>query len=239
MKKLFFLLMLLPFLGFSQMKNVVNANRIFAAPGKDAALRKALTAHAQKYHKGAWSWRVYSIESGPDAGGYHIVEGPNTWDELDSRGDLGAAHTADWDNAISGLLSDRGGSGYSEYDSDLSTSPLTEFSQKAVLFHIYPKPGKFGAAMNMVKGMKTTWATGTEAVAVFTSASSGAPSITLVYRMKAGFKEMADNFRKPTKERYETLNGTGSYDRYLQSFADNIESRWEEIIVYHPEWSSK
>ena len=67
---------------------------------------KALTAHAQKYHTGDWKWRVYEIQSGPDAGGYHIVEGPNSWDEIDKRGNLGSDHNNDWNKNVAIYLTD-------------------------------------------------------------------------------------------------------------------------------------
>ena len=95
MKKYLLLLVLIPFIGFSQTKNVVSVRRFFPKLDKVLELEKALTAHAQKYHTGDWKWRVFEISSGPDAGGYHVVEGPNSWTTLDSRGNLGAEHTAD------------------------------------------------------------------------------------------------------------------------------------------------
>ena len=89
MRKLLLLCMLIPFAGISQTKNVINSFRIFAKPGKGIELEKALTAHARKYHTGDWKWRVFSIQTGPDAGGYHITEGPNTWEAWDGRAEQG------------------------------------------------------------------------------------------------------------------------------------------------------
>src|SRR5450631_948790 len=96
MKKIFLCLLLLPLMCISQNKNVINVNRIFPKADKILELEKAIAAHAQKYHTGDWKWRVFEIQSGPDAGGYHITEGPVSWDMMDKRGDLGAEHTADW-----------------------------------------------------------------------------------------------------------------------------------------------
>ena len=67
--------MLVPFIGFSQVKNVLHATRVFPKREKIAEFEKALTAHVQKYHTGDWKWRVWHIESGPDAGGYMMTEG--------------------------------------------------------------------------------------------------------------------------------------------------------------------
>src|SRR5688572_4301986 len=100
MKKFLLFLLLLPVLGFAQTKTLLSTNRVFPKNDKQAAFEKGLASHAQKYHKGDVAWRVWSIESGPDAGGYMITEGPTTWAVMDGRGDLGAAHTADWEQNV-------------------------------------------------------------------------------------------------------------------------------------------
>ena len=89
MKKLLAFLLLVPLYGMAQEKNVVNSQGVFPKVDKIAEFEKALTAHAQKYHTGDWKWRVFDIQSGPDFGGYHITEGPATWEQIDARGDLG------------------------------------------------------------------------------------------------------------------------------------------------------
>src|SRR6478672_2502201 len=92
MKALFLLLMLIPFIGISQNKNVISTNRVFPKVDKQLEFEKALATHAQKYHTGDVRWRVFEIATGPDAGGYHIVEGPKTWASEDTRGDINEAH---------------------------------------------------------------------------------------------------------------------------------------------------
>src|SRR5437868_5348128 len=100
MRKYFFMLLLIPVMGVSQTKTVLTFNRVFVKNDKVAQFEKALTNHAQKYHSGDVKWRVWTIESGPDAGGYMITEGPSSWDILDGRGEISAEQTADWDNNI-------------------------------------------------------------------------------------------------------------------------------------------
>ena len=126
MKKtiLYFSFLLIPAIGFGQDKNVISVERIFARPDKIAEFEKALAAHAQKYHTGDWKWRVSEIASGPDSGGYAISEGPNTWTTLDTRGTLGAEHTADYQKNIAPLTTGQGGSAYMVFRADLSTAQL-------------------------------------------------------------------------------------------------------------------
>ena len=114
MKKLLVIWLLIPLIGMGQTKNVISSTRVFSKPEKIAEFEKALAAHAQKYHTGDWKWRVWSIDSGPDAGGYMITEGPNSWTTMDGRGDLSAEHTADWEKNIAPLTSGQGAQSYFE-----------------------------------------------------------------------------------------------------------------------------
>ena len=100
MKMVFLLLTLMPFFGMSQAKNVISTNRVFPKVDKLLEFEKALATHAQKYHTGDVKWRVFDIQSGPDAGGYHIVEGPKSWESEDSRGDINEAHNNDWHKSV-------------------------------------------------------------------------------------------------------------------------------------------
>ena len=61
MRKIFLLCLLIPVIGMSQPKNVVNTNRVFPKVDKVLEFEKALATHAQKYHTGDWKWRVFEI----------------------------------------------------------------------------------------------------------------------------------------------------------------------------------
>jgi hypothetical protein len=239
MRKMLAVFLLIPFIGFSQVKNVVNATRVFPKQEKISEFEKALSAHAQKYHTGDWKWRVWSIDSGPDAGGYMFTEGPNSWEQLDSRGDLGAEHTADWSKNVAPLTIDRGGSSYAEFQSDLSTVQLTDYSDKIVINHMNAKPGKINAVTDLITKMKNAWQAGGESVAVYQVTVSGQPGYMTVTRLKGGLKELATGFRKPLKDRYNTANGAGSFDQFLKDYADAVENRWSELLIYKPDLSSK
>src|SRR6266705_7118929 len=112
MKKVFLLLLSLPCMAVAQTNNVFSVDRIFPKPDKVQLFEKALTAHIQKFHKGNWAWQVYTIESGPDVGGYRIVEGPMSWDVFDHRGNLGEIHQSDYTNTITPYLSDKSATHY-------------------------------------------------------------------------------------------------------------------------------
>jgi len=226
-------------LGMGQTKNVVNTFRISAKPEKNAEFEKALTAHGQKYHTGDWKWRVFEIQTGPDAGGFHVIEGPLSWEQFDKRGNLGAAHTADWDKTVAPLTTGQGTQSYSVFDEELSTVQLTDYSDKIIINHMFSKPGMVSNLTEMVKKMKKVWAASNESVAVYNIMTSGAPQIAYVTRLKAGLKELDPSFRKPLPERFNAANGDGSWNTFLEDYAKNVESRWAEMLFYRADLSSK
>ena len=239
MRKIFLLCLLVPLFGISQTKNVTNSFRVFAKPEKIAEMGKALAAHAQKYHTGDWKWRVFEIQTGPDAGGFQITEGPLSWEQYNGRGDLGAEHTADWDKNVAPLTTGMGAQSYATYNEEMSTVQLTDYADKIVINHMFPKPGMINNLTAMVKKMKKAWAAGNESVAVYYAAFSGEPQILTVTRLKAGLKELDESFRKPLGERYNMVNGEGSWDYYLAEYAKNVEKRWSEMLFLRADLSSK
>ena len=239
MKKLIFVFLALPLFAIAQDKNVISVNRVFPKADKVAAFEKALAAHAQKYHTGNWKWRVFTIESGPDAGGYHITEGPVSWDDIDTRGDLGKEHTADWNTNIAPLLMDKTQMSYSVYRSDLSSIALTDYSDKIAINHVFYKPGTFDDVEDILKKLKKTWDASGPSVAVYEASSSGGPQFAIVTRYKQGLKERATGFRKPMKERYNQVNGENSWDTYVQGVKNTVDHSWSELLFFHAELSSK
>jgi hypothetical protein len=239
MKKIFFLFLLIPLSGIGQTKTVLTANRLFAKNDKAAQFEKALASHAQKYHTGDVSWRVWSIESGPDYGGYMISEGPSTWDALDGRGDISEAHTADWMNNVLPLTEGHGESGYFVFQADLSTVQLTDYADKIVINHITANPGKIGDVKDLTMKLKKVWEAGKESVAVYSVVASGEPGYISVTRLKDGLKELSVEYRKPLAERYNEAYGANAFDTWLKDYADAVQNRWSEILIYKSSLSSK
>jgi len=239
MRKIFLLCLLIPLLGAGQTKNVVNSFRVFSKPDKNAEFEKALAAHAQKYHTGSWKWRVFEIQTGPDAGGFHVVEGPLSWGEFDSRGDLGAEHTADWNKNVAPLTTGMGTQSYGSFDADLSTVQITDFTDKIIINHMYPKPGMVNGVIALIKKLKKVWEASGETVAVYSAVASGDPQYTVVSRLKAGLKELDPSFRKPLPERYNATYGEGSWDYYLADYAKAVDRRWSEMLFVRADLGSK
>jgi hypothetical protein len=238
-KIIFLLCVLIPFAGITQTKNLVSTHRVFPKVDKVLEFEKAIAAHAQKYHKGTSHWRVFAIQSGPDMGGYHITEGPTSWEDEDTRGNLGSEHNIDWNKSVAIFLTDRQSGGYSVYNESLSTVALGDFSDKINITHVFPKMGKSDDVENIIKRIKKTWTADGVTVAVYTASSSGKPQYTLVTRYKQGLKERATGFRKPFKERYETANGADSYAQYMKDIAEFTDESWSELLFLRADLSSK
>jgi hypothetical protein len=232
--------MLVPVLGISQNKNVVNTTRVFAKVDKVLEFEKALTAHAQKYHTGDWKWRVFEIQSGPDANGYQITEGPTSWTALDGRGNLGNDHNNDWNKNVAIYLTDRGTSGYSVFEDTLSTVALGDYSDKINITHWYPKLGWGTKVREVIAQMKKAWQAAGQTVAVYSSSSSGPTQFALVTRYKTGLKEREPGFIKESfKSRYEKANGEDSFDKYVEMLREYLNDSWSELLFYRADLSSK
>lgn len=240
MKKLLMLLLALPVFLAAQEKTVVTFERYFPKADKASAFEKSLAAHVQKFHKGDVGWRVFTIETGPDAGGYLITEGPNTWDGLDKRGDLGKAHTDDWNMNIQPLLMDKMVTDYFVYRLDLSTADLSQPTAKIAINHSYLKPGYYGDAEELLKSLKNNWLENGQSVAVFESSSSGEPQFMTVTLYKQGLKERETAFRPALPVTFAKANGgQPAWNKFVEGVKASLSHQWSEMLFFKPELGSK
>ena len=230
MKKLLVLLFALPLFALAQNSNVISIDRYFPIAGKVQQFEKALATHAQKYHKGDLRWLVLTIETGPDAGGYQIVEGPKTWDSADKRGDLGKAHTDDWNSSVQPLLSDRVSFSYMTFRPDLSSVALTDYAEKIAINHVFYKPGYYDEMQEMLIKMKKVWEQSKQSIAVYESSSSGEPQFAVVTRYKEGLKERETGFREAFPVRYKKAHGQEGWDKYVAGVKEMVSHQWSELL---------
>ena len=218
-------------------KNTITTYRIWAKDGQSAALKAALTAHAQKYHTGNWKWRVNDVISGPDSGSFQIVEGPNTWTDLEGRGDLGAEHMKDSDNLMSHVEKSSARS-YMTFVEEASTTASTNWSNKSAITHYYSKPGRGPATLEILKSLKKYWEKQGYNVVVWSAYASGEPQYATVRRFKDGWKDL--DLNNPTmREVFEGAYGAGSYDKLLDELNRCVDHTVSEMIEFQPALSSK
>jgi len=239
MKKFLVSILVFPLFAIAQNNNVISTSRYFPKPDKVQQFEKALAAHAQKYHKGDVQWRVFSIETGPDAGGYHIVEGPKSWDAADKRGDLGKVHMDNWAATVQTLLTERGSNSYSTFRKDLSTVELTDYSDKVAINHIFFKPGYYGEMQESLTKMKKVWEQSNQSIAVFEASSSGEPQFAVVTRYKQGLKEREEGFREAFPARYIKAHGQDGWNKWVAGVKEMVSHQWSELLFSKPELGSK
>lgn len=224
---------------FAQVKNVITTNRVFPKVDKRLEFEKAISAHAKKYHSGDTKWRVLQIQSGNDAGGYQVSEGPTSWEALDSRGNMGDEHNNDWNKNVTIHLTERGSTGYFVYQDSLSSVAVGDHSDKINITHFYPKIGHGGRISAAIKKLRAGWMVDGSAVAVYTASSSGPQQYVLVTRYKQGLKERANGFRKPFKGVFEGIHGEDSWEDYLDELRQYADQIWSELLFYRADLSSK
>jgi hypothetical protein len=240
MKKRLLLLLLLPVALFAQEKNVISLSRYFPKTDKVSAFEKALSAHAQKYHKDDVRWMVFTIESGPDAGGYMVAEGPTSWDGLDHRGDISKAHMDDWEMNVQTLLTDKMLSDYFVYRLDLSTADLSGVTGKIAISHVYFKPGYNNDMQELIKGLKNTWVDGGQSVAVYEASSSGEPQYMYITMYKQGLKERTTGFRPAFPVSFAKANGgETAFNKYIEGVRMAVNRQWGELLFFKPDLRSK
>jgi hypothetical protein len=239
LKKAMIICFLAPFMALSQGKTLMNVSKMFPKMDKMAEFEKALANHSQKYHTGDNKWRVYQIMSGPDAGGYMVAEGPSDFAGMDSRGDLGAEHTADYAKNVAIHMIDKYSSDYLMFQDTLSTVQLGNFSDKISITHWYPKTGQNNKIFDGILALKKGWKISGRTVAVYRTVNSGNARFSMVYRMKNGFKDLATGGPAANKKSYETANGEDSYDNYLGLLQDYTANYWTEMMTLRPDLSSK
>ncbi len=233
------LILLSASLSQAQDKATLSSHRILPLPGKDAALKKAITDHAAKYHTGNWKWRVFSILSGPDEGGYMINEGPNSWTDLEGRKDISAEHTRDYETTILPLVEKSVAASYLVYQRELSSDSAVGPFKKALLRHYYLKPGKAGRLRSYLSTWKQVWEKVGQKTAVWTSFFSGEPQMVVAYRLPKGWIDLEQPMSKKMRETYDVVAGEGAYVRYLEDLDQYVDRISEEMIELLPEVSSK
>jgi hypothetical protein len=240
MKKLLLSLMLLPLLSLVQAQNVISTFRVFPAAGKSLEFKKALIAHVAKFHTTERKWRIFEVTSGPDAGAFHFVEAPSTWDAIEKAPQNTDAHTTDWDKTVEIFVEKTTNVGYSVYQEDRSTGKLTDYANNIILTHMYPAPGMTGKAWSLIEKMKKVWELGNESIAVFNIANSGEPQIVTSRRLKNGLKELdPGGTTKDMPTRYREANGPDSFASYMEDYGEAFERRWSEMLTFRADLSSK
>ena len=209
----------------AQDKATLSSYRVLPKPGKDAALKKAITEHAAKYHTGNWKWRVFKVLSGPDAGAYQINEGPNSWTVLEGRKDISDEHIRDYESNVLPLVEREVPDAYLRYQRELSSDSAVGQLKKALLRHLYLKPGKGSRVFEYLKTWKKVYEKLGLRVAVWSTFFSGQPQFVVASRLPQGWIDLEQSRSKEMREAFDEFAGVGAYARFLEDldrYVDNV-----------------
>lgn len=217
---------------------VLSTYRTWVKPGHTTAFNKALMAHIKQFHSGEWRWRVYDVLTGPDGGSLQITEGPHTWTQYEARGDLGEKHNHDYDTNILPHVEKTSPEGYVLYRAEYSTTAVGNFSNKAALTHLYIKPGQMQAYLEGLKTVKPVWEKLGLNMVVYTTYLSGEPRVTIIERLKNGFKDFEPD-GTTFRETYDAIHGAGAYAKRMEDQPRMVDHVVGEMIALRPEFLVK
>jgi hypothetical protein len=172
-------------------------------------------------------------------GAFMIVEGPNSWTDLEGRGDLGPEHLKDYETNILPHVEKSTPEMYATYQPDVSTVGAAAFSPtKTLITRVYVKPGRSARALDSLKTWKKIWEKRGYNVGVWSSFYSGESCYIIVDRLKNGWRDLDEDVISSRKVADE-IGGPGTYDRLMEDNALNVERSLGEMIEFKPDLSSK
>lgn len=243
-KKGLFLMLLLPFLALSQNSNeygVFETANLVPNPAQITQFEKGLTAHNKQYHgNGPHGVRVYWVTNGPNTGSYHWSMGPFTWSSLDNGPAQMEGYEADWNKNVAPYLTPTSGAQtYWRSHPELSRFPK-DFSIKNMLVDYYDiKRGKYEEAMKLVKKVNQVYAEKSpdDIYGIYTNEFSSTKegrdlAVISFFDKSAWLGEDHDISKK-----YDEMNGTGSWSKFLTDFMAVTNGSETEVWVYRPDLS--
>ena len=237
---LFLASFLLAFVALAQPQDntILSTYRIMPKPGKDAELKKALTNHAAKYHKGDWRWRVFQVSSGADEGSYQLNEGPASWTALEGRKNISDEHDRDYITNVQPLIDKTLPASYYHFESDYSTDQVSGKFKKVLLRYFYMKPGKGPEFRDVLASWKKAFEKLGWKVTVWSSFFSGQPHFNVAFRLPGGWTDLEQMHGKDFARAFDEINGAGAYAKQLAGASQIIDRIDEDMMELLPEVSS-
>jgi hypothetical protein len=168
-----------------------------------------------------------------------IVEGPNSWTDLETRGDLGAEHMKDYQTNIAPNVEKSTPQLYATYEPEASTVASGAYSPtKTLITHITVKPGRGPAELATLRSWKKVWEKRGLNVVVWNLFYSGEPGYIVSVRLKNGWKDL-DLDGPTSRQAADEIGGPGTYDRLQEEASKNIANTVNEMIEFQPDLSSK
>ncbi|SDE78544.1 hypothetical protein SAMN05421636_107247 [Pricia antarctica] len=244
MKKVIFLLLLLPLMAVSQSDNeymIFETARLTPNPTQIAQFEKGLMEHNKKFHgDGPYGARIYWISSGPNTGSYHWSMGPLPWSALDGRPGKENGHDADWDtNVLAYVTPESGATSYWKNETDLSRFSKDFTINKMLVDYYDITRGKGKEAMALVEKVKKVYAEKMpdETFGVYSnelgSTKEGRDLAVISFFDKLAWIGQDNGF--PAK--YDEVHGTGGFEQFLKDWYAVTEGGESELWMYRADLS--
>lgn len=241
MKNLLYFLLCAPLWAWAQpgTELVFEISTMSVSRDNQAQVEHAMGQHNKKYHaSGPNGVRVYTVESGPDAGMYKWVMGPGPWSSLDTRPD-DDMHNSDWQNNVARYTDERGTVEYISMDRELSRFPKDFNVSKLYVRYVDVVRGKMTEVKDIIKKITRVY---TEKIPDETygiyynempSTSSGRDLTIVSFFDKYAWLGMDDNFNA----RYDEIFGKGAADAMWKTWQEVTVGQETEIWEYSEELS--
>lgn len=244
MKKLVFMMLLLPFLAVSQNSTeytVFETADLVPNPAQISQFEKGLAAHNEKYHsEEPYGVRVYWVANGPNTGSYHWSMGPFPWSTLDNGPAEKEGHDADWNTNVAQYLTV--GSGEESYwraHTELSRFPKDFTINKMVVDYWDIKRGKYDDAMELVKKVQDVYAQKRpdEIYGIYTnefpSTKEGKDLAVISFFDNSAYLGQDNSIAG----KYDEVYGEGSWKQFLKDWMDVTNGGSTEIWLFRPDLS--
>ncbi|MHB1179850.1 MAG: hypothetical protein ACYCZO_16160 [Daejeonella sp.] len=238
MKKLLFLIMIMPIAGvFSQTKSLYSVGLMQPKIGQTQAFESAWKAHLTKYHNGESKRQVFEIVSGDYAGFYQLAQGPLGYADMDIDMPDAKAHDLDISSSISPKIAvEKLGNTYRWLDT-LSYNYKDVTASKYIQTNYYVKPGKMPEFMNEVRRSviinEEIKNPSSNAAYVLTYAGSK-PVLVIRTALKDGFKQLEPGYSPSTTAAFKAAY----INKYGQSEWDNMRASSTAIYNYINEFET-
>jgi hypothetical protein len=245
MKKILLaLLILMNAMVFAQGKTLYIVDMIKVKPGMKTAFETAWKNHVARFHNANDKRQVFEIVTGPNIGGYLIVEGPVSYADMDIVKTNAKAHAEDLEKNIAPTQEIRLNGIYRNVDT-LSYNGNIQ-SEKALVTVTHVKNGKMADYMAearkavIVLNKNTRPFSNNVMVQLF---SGSDPVYVSIRNLKDGLKELEDNYGGMTmsafKDDYIKEYGQAAWDSRIKLQTDEINSRDVYVAKARKDLSSK
>ncbi len=242
MKKVVYLLLLVPLLVISQNKQeymVFENAMVTANPEKITEFEKGLTAHNKKYHaEGAFAARVYWVMNGDNVGKYILSTGPLPWSAFDARPSE-EGHAEDWNSNVAAYAEPNWNQTYWKFKADLSNFPK-DITVKKLHLNIFDfKRFKGEKAMKLMDKIKKTMVEKfpEDSYGIYTnefpSTDDGRDMVFVSFFEKSSWLGEDNEFAK----KYDETNGEGSFANFIKEWETVTNGGEQEVWIYREDLS--